>query len=160
MEFQKISFTNQIFSRIIFTEAFHEIRRILKPGGVLIFQVLNYQRIFQKKVEWIPPREVSYKGKKILVLKRFSARGKKIHVHWINVLQGKSPGMQEKETFLIPVEKLWALSALKKTGFCHIRTYGNYKMEKLTKDSKDLIVVCRKNQRADNRRQKTEKERK
>ena len=127
------------------SRAFRSIHRVLSPGGLFLFQVLNYQRIFAQKIEWTPVRETMAEGHKCLVLKRFSSQGKEIHVHWINLHKEQSTWrIEEKQGKLLPLSQTWTKNTLKKNGFHHIRFYGNYQMDPLQKSSKDMLVICQK----------------
>ncbi|MBN1522233.1 MAG: class I SAM-dependent methyltransferase [Candidatus Aureabacteria bacterium] len=125
--------------------SFLEIHAVLRDGGLFIFQVLNYPRIFRKRDEWVPAREVDHKKRTHLFLKRFRAKGKRISVLWIHLWREKDKWKAEtKESLLLPLPKSWIACSLKKAGFRKIRFFGSYQSEKIVPDSRDIIVVCQK----------------
>ncbi|MDF1544948.1 MAG: methyltransferase domain-containing protein [bacterium] len=122
--------------------AFSNFHRVLKPGGSLVIQVLNYKG--WKENELMPIRATDNDG---LVYIRFSERtGRQFHIYAIRL-----DNREEEPKFEVFRHDFDNFSAteivrlLKEVGFRKIEKFGNLKFtEKFGQASRDVVLTATK----------------
>lgn len=117
---------------------FANFARHLNPGGTLIIQQLNYNRILKDK-----PRTfaVDHSGDSIRI-KQYEY-GKTLIEFAVTImdLSHIPPRIHTSKSRIRPWRKNDLLKELKKAGFHKLRAYGDYHSGKFDLKSKDLVVV-------------------
>lgn len=126
-------------------------RELVAPGGVLVVQVLNYDRIFSRSIRYLPPTIRPADDGEIVFLRILDPRpdGRTI-VFTPSTLRYRSSGSPPVE--VIASERLvlrgWRPaeigSALERAGFSSRSLYGGFGKEPFdASESSDVIVVAR-----------------
>ena len=118
-------------------EFFSQTRKVLKPGGKVLLQIINYDRILDQQVDHLPTIENDQ-----IKFERFYAYQKNTHrVNFDTRLTIKQNGeVIENSVPLYPILKDELKQILIDSGFDLIRWYGNFKKEPLTDMSVQLVV--------------------
>ena len=111
-------------------KTFQEIHKVLHPGGVLFFQVLNYQRMVATgQVRLHPPGILSRIMNNSLPCAIFTSIKKRVQIIF-TLLHGKDHDWQQEyhihEQFF--ATKTCMLNCLTSAGFKGIKIYGGYGM--------------------------------
>jgi len=114
---------------------------ILKAGGKLFIQIINYDRILDRKIEGLPTIENEH-----IKFERFYRYDEENHkVAFRTLLTVKEENLQiENEINLMPIRKNELEHILEKCGFEDIKFFGGFTGAELTMESIPLIVECRK----------------
>ena len=114
---------------------------ILKPGGLLMVQIINYDRIIDQKLTGLPSLEnenINFERNY-----RFDSDPAKVIFH--TKLTVKKSGEEiENEISLLAIRPQQLTEMMKEVGFVDIQEFGNFKKDPFTKDSQPFIVVARK----------------
>jgi len=117
---------------------FRNFARHLRPGGILIIQQLNYDKILKEK-----PRTFAIDTiENHLRIKQYNY--KRNLVNFTVTLVDHShvpPKIERTHARLRPWKKADLISELKKAGFGGLHAYGDYSKTRYGGKSKDLIVV-------------------
>ncbi|MFW5889837.1 MAG: class I SAM-dependent methyltransferase [Marinilabiliaceae bacterium] len=119
---------------------FEKARKLLKPGGRLLVQIIHYDRILDQKIEGLPTIENEH-----IRFERFYdfvENGSKINFR--TVLTVKATGDEIcNEVRLYPVRREQLRRALTSAGFSDIRFLGNFNGDSLTENSVPLIFTAK-----------------
>jgi len=123
--------------------------QVLRPGGLLVIQILNYDGMRDANDRFEPPRTVAREGKEYLLFKFFDLkrRGATLNL----AIFSRKPG--EGWSMRIDANPLYAPGAaevkglVRGAGFEKLRLYGNHKCEDYRRDSGQLIVTAVKSER-------------
>ncbi len=113
--------------------------QILKRKGNLLLQIVNYDRILERKIDILPTIE-----KDVLKFVRkyhFEADGL---ISFETILTEKASGKQIKNKIKLYPLKKEGIDNLLKKYFSEVSYFGDYKMNPLTGDSFHLIVKAEK----------------
>lgn len=115
-----------------------QVYSILKPGGRLLVQIVNYDRIFNEKLDRLPVID-----NKIITFERRYEQGK--HFIFKAKLIIKNEGVAvESEVELYPLKKDELLNKLECLGFRNIEIFGGYDFEEFDISSMALILKAEK----------------
>ena len=115
---------------------FSQVKRVLKPDGIFLFQIINYDRIFQNKVKELPTIE----NQKIK-FERYYKHLPDNYISFNTVLTIKENNKKIiNEQKLYGIKKDEIINLLQVNGFKNIELYGSFKQEPYTKDSYALVV--------------------
>lgn len=113
---------------------------LLANDGRLVLQIINYDRIINKKLPGLPTIENSEHGVRFERYYEFELS--KIKFKTILHADGKS---ESSEVLLYAVCHDELIQALSETGFTDIETYGNFALNPFNlAESQPLIIRCRK----------------
>ncbi len=122
--------------------AFRNFERVLRPGGTLVVQALNYEAI--KEGEIFPIKATDNDGIIYLRYARRRARTQEIHVVRLDMNvkpMSFEPFCHEFDNFTVSE----VTAAAKGAGFAEIRSYGNLLLDKrFGPKSRDLVLVARR----------------
>lgn len=112
----------------------------LKPGGYLLIQIVNYDRILEKDIKTLPLIENREVG---LIFERYYDYIPEKHkIDFKTIL--KVDGLNlENHVLLHPITSKEFLNLLEELGYKNIRTYGNFKKDKYDPmNSFPLVVIA------------------
>lgn len=109
---------------------------ILKPGGKLVIQIINYDHIFSEQVKVLPMIENEF----VKFERFYDLMDEKVGFRTVLEIK-RSNHIIEKETYLFPIRKNGLENLLLTNGFSQISWYGGFDGRPFTKDSLPLIVV-------------------
>ena len=115
---------------------------VLKKGGILFLQNLNYDRILRTRKRVQSVKEVDG----VMYVRFYDYEGSSIRFNILR-LERKDGGVTHtlESIPLRPVMKKDLLERLDLTGFGEVRTYGGITMEEFVpEESKDLVVLARR----------------
>lgn len=112
---------------------------VLEPEGMLIVQLLNYDRIIAKNIRELPPLE----SDEAVLKRRYEHRDGRML--FIVELTDKTTGaVLENSTELYPIGRYQVADILDIAGFRNISWYGSAQGAPLTEDSFAIMAVCRR----------------
>lgn len=116
-----------------------QTKTLLKPGGSLFIQIINYDRILDKKVSALPTIDNDH----IKFVRNYEYLE---DIHKIDfktkLTLKKSMEQIENSQLLFPIRKN-ELEFILKKYFSEVKYYGNFKGDELSVDSIPLIVVAK-----------------
>jgi SAM-dependent methyltransferase len=117
---------------------------VLSPGGSILLQILNYERLFRDGVTELPLM-IAGEGS-IEFRRRYLWEGRRA-VRFqtsLRIAGGDEPRILRNEITLYPIypEDLWEM--LSGAGFAPIRYYGDFARSEFTPDSEALVCLARK----------------
>lgn len=120
-------------------DALLEFSKVLVPGGKLVVQILNYERVFSERIESLPLIENDF-----VKFERQYALDPPQVLFKTKLAIKKANELHEAETTLYGLTKTDLGNLLVEAGFAGIEWYGNFKGDSLTESSLQLIAVCTK----------------
>ena len=116
---------------------FKKCHRLLTPGGKLLIQIINYDRILDQKINFLPTLETD----DIQFIRNYHYNSGKHHIDFETVLTIKATNqLIRNKVPLFPVRKSEIEAALLDTGFSKLNFFGNFKGETLRPDSIPLVI--------------------
>lgn len=116
-------------------------KSVLKPNGILLLQVVNYDRIMNDKITKLPTIESDH-----FIFERNYSFSKENVVQFSTILKNKpSDQMSEQSVQLFPIKKIDLFKEILATGFLEVNFFGNFKNEPWDNDSFHTVVkacVC------------------
>ncbi|MCK3684099.1 class I SAM-dependent methyltransferase [Maribellus sp. YY47] len=121
------------------TDMLKATRIVLKPGGTLLLQILNYDYILEDKVTELPCID----AENITFLRHYQFRetGDYIDFQTELVLKHKVLSIRN-ETRLLALKSKDLLKALTEAGFSEINLYSNFKQDPFGGKHLPLVVSC------------------
>jgi len=117
---------------------------VLSPGGWLLLQILNYERLFREGITDLPLMRAGEGS--IEFRRRYVWEGQRdIRFQTsLRVAGGEGPRILRNEIPLHPIypDDLWEM--LSAAGFAPIRFHGDFARSEFTPDSEALVCVARK----------------
>ncbi len=112
---------------------------VLKPGGLLMLQIINYDRIFDQNLQGLPTIE----DDEIRFERIYRYEPGSIHVRFITRLKLKKSGLEvENEVPLFAIRPGQLRRILEEFGFGGIQEFGNFKRAEFTNQSQPYIVTA------------------
>lgn len=116
------------------------VRHVLKPGGNLFLQILNYDHILESRLDNLPLIETD----NILFIRNYAFGNDDEHIRFITELQVKKEGLQiRNETKLLALKSGQLSNALNQNGFSEINLYSNFKREPFGGKHLPLVAACK-----------------
>jgi glycine/sarcosine N-methyltransferase len=118
---------------------FHEI---LNPNGILVLQLLNYDRILKMKERIISVKEIGRK----LFIRFYDFLPKNIVFNILTVEKNTdAPNHHLQSIELRPIRPKELVATLRQSGFTSLHLYGNIRLDKFSPaTSTDLIIIATK----------------
>lgn len=126
--------------------ALRDMRQVLNPNGILIVQILNFQKLMQQQIAIMPLRTAKVKGKELLFLRLYSFPNKKanLDVFMLTKHQGKWE-LDRHTTKMLLLTKPILQNASRSAGFRKLHFYGDFKFAPYKEQtSTDLIIVAQR----------------
>lgn len=115
-----------------------KIYQALKPGGKLILQIINYNRIIKKKITNLPTIEFG-EGR---FVREYEQKGEKILFKTTLFYDHK---LVKEQVELLPLQQEDLVSILQEQGFTNLLLYGDFlKNDYIEKESLHLIITALK----------------
>jgi 2-polyprenyl-3-methyl-5-hydroxy-6-metoxy-1,4-benzoquinol methylase len=116
---------------------FKNAKAVLKKDGKLLFQIINYDRIIDQKIDHLPTIE----NEDIKFERNYKYHSSLGKVDFETILTIKDSGKKISNCIdLLAVRKSTIESLLKSAGFTNILFFGNFNRETFTENSVPLIV--------------------
>ncbi|MDA3892398.1 MAG: class I SAM-dependent methyltransferase [Salinivirgaceae bacterium] len=115
--------------------------QILKKGGKLFIQIINYDRILNEEINFLPTIENS----KIKFTRDYVYLSEDHKINFTTELFNKQTCTQiENQQLLYPLKRQEISQLLKANGFNELHIYGSFKKEPFTFESVPLIIEAEK----------------
>lgn len=114
-----------------------KFKKLLKPKGKLVIQILNYDFIYNKDI-----RELPLIDNEKLTFKRFYILEEKKVTFKINLKIKDTKEEGEGDTILFPIRKNQLERALEKAGFSSFDYYGGFDGKEYSIETMPLVVVA------------------
>ena len=116
---------------------FGKCYRLLTPKGKLLIQIINYDRILDQKINWLPTLETD----DIQFIRNYHYHSGKHRIDFETMLTIKATNQVIRNRVpLIPVRKSEIEAALMDAGFSNLNFFGNFKGEALRSDSIPMVI--------------------
>lgn len=126
-------------SEIEIAEFLRQAKHVLKPGGKLMIQVINYDRILGQEIKGLPTIE----NDRIQFVRNYHWDTDGEPVNFETILTIKSTGQAIRNSIpLYPLRKQKLEGLLINAGFRNIQFYGNFKREPFHPDSIPLVITA------------------
>jgi glycine/sarcosine N-methyltransferase len=120
--------------------------QVLKPGGLLVLQNRNFDRVWAERERFMDPQSHQEEGREWLFVRFYDFSEATITFNMIRLQRTKEGWSQQVEsTELRPIFRDDLAASLSATGFETITFYGSYDRAAFDRDhSSDLIAVARR----------------
>ncbi len=108
--------------------AVRDFAAVLRPGGMLLLQNRNFDKVMQEKIRWMDPQSHHEEGKEWVFIRFYDFDpGGYIHFNILTLYREDAGGWQQtlRTTTLYPVLQADLEPVLQQTGFKDIRLYGS-----------------------------------
>lgn len=111
--------------------------KILKPNGLVLIQIINYDRILNLKLDGLPTIE----NDDLIFERKYLYPDQPTHIRFITRLTLKKTGVIiENEVPLLALRPARLRRILEDRGFSHLEEFGSFKKEPFTPDSQPYIL--------------------
>lgn len=128
--------------------ALEDFFKLLRPGGLLLLQMRNFDRVMNLQLRWMEPQTEKTDQNEWLFLRFYDFESdKRIHFNVISMerQQNKPWSLNLVSTPLTPILHQSLRNLLCATGFGAVQTYGSLRAEPFDAEtSGDLVVIARK----------------
>lgn len=119
---------------------FKQVKEVLAENGKFLFQIINYDRVLDEKIDSLPTIE----NENIRFVRDYKFEPSSGLIHFkTNLTVNKENIEIENSVPLFPIRKNKLDELLKDAGFTTIQYYGNFKKDKWTEKSVPLVGVAR-----------------
>ena len=128
-------------------DALADFSAVLQPGGLLVIQNRNFDRVWAERERFMPPQSHRAGDGERLFLRFYDFHEETVTFHMIRLHRTAESWTQNVEsTELRPIFRDDLAAALEAAGFCAAELYGSYSGSAFDPaQSGDLIAVARKN---------------
>ncbi|MCB2208228.1 MAG: class I SAM-dependent methyltransferase [Bacteroidetes bacterium] len=120
---------------------FRQSRSVLKKHGKLLLQIINYDRIIDQNIHFLPTIENDV----IKFVRNYRLHPNQKKLDFETILTIKETGKTFENTIpLYPLRKLEIDQLLTSAGYAEIKYFGNFKREDLQENSMQLIIEAKK----------------
>lgn len=117
----------------------------LKPGGTMILQTVNYDRILRDHVKELPLLERPTEEGKVVFRRSYDMEEDGIlFIGELTVVSGQEQETHRSEVRLLPLQSEELLQIMEQFGFPSPELYGSFQGEPYTPSSPALVAVLRK----------------
>ena len=122
------------------------MNRVLTPKGIVVFQVVNFQRMPKNEITPLPVRSIQKDGKEFLFIRLFDVGINKVKINFVMLSRENNQWSQEtNSTHLFYYTQPLLKRLLKESGFNKIKIYGDMSLNQFfPKISPDFIVIAEK----------------
>lgn len=120
-------------------EFFRQARKVLKPEGMMMIQVINYDKILDQKSEGLPTIE----NDECTFERKYLYPENAVHVQFQTRLTLKATGtVIENEVPLLALRPQRLREILGDSGFSGLEEFGSFKKEPFSPESQPYIIVA------------------
>lgn len=123
-------------------EMFRQASSVLKPDGIILLQIINFQRIFRNRLSGLPTLE----NEQIRFVRNYRYElpvPEVVRFHTILTLKDTGETI-ENDIPLLAVSEDQLFQTLVSSGFRDLQKYGSFGREPFTSESQPLIAVARR----------------
>jgi len=128
-----------------YEEVFKRMASLLRPGGVVLVHILNFEK---ERNEWTKPRTIRTDSMEHFFVRRFETGSQELQIEILHLYRRISePGewhLESECANLRRITKMEVDGALQRAGFGGTRFMANYQGEPFSQSSQDLIIIARK----------------
>lgn len=118
---------------------FKKVKNALKENGKFLFQIINYKRILDENVNFLPTIE----NENIQFVRNYNFDSSSGLIHFDTNLVVKNKGIEiENSVPLFPLRKNKLDELLREAGFTSVQYYGNFKKGSWSEKSVPLVGVA------------------
>jgi len=119
---------------------FKQVKEVSKENGNFLFQIINYDRIMDGKINFLPTIENEH----IQFIRNYKYDSSSGLIHFETNLLVKKTGVEIKNSVpLLPMRKDALKKLLKEAGFTSIQYYGNFRKDEWSEKSVPLIGIAK-----------------
>ncbi|NJD04849.1 MAG: class I SAM-dependent methyltransferase [Ruminiclostridium sp.] len=125
------------------SDALGQMHSCLQPGGILITQIINFDRVFRHNISSLPTIVNEEAG--LNFIRKYSYDEKKGLIKFNTLLTVDRPGGREEyenTIELLPLLSADMMELMKKAGFKDVLFFGDFEYSKYGEDSFMLVVKC------------------
>ncbi len=110
---------------------------VLKPGGKLMIQIINYDRVIDQNIKGLPTIENEF----VKFTRKYTYHPEKKLLDFETLLSIKSEKREIGNIIhLYPIRRAKLIQLVRQSGFSDIRVWGNFKREALVPESIPLVI--------------------
>ena len=120
---------------------------VLRPSGLLLIQIRNFDRVLGERQRWMPPLSHQEQGREWLFVRLYDWNADGTISFHVMTLQRQDEGewtQQVSTTSLFPIVQATLFDALSNAGFTAVECWGNMDGSSFMETSPNLIVAARK----------------
>lgn len=126
-------------------EALNQAYKILKKGGHLILQIINYDRIIKYDIDGLPTIEDKEQGVKFIRKYLYEEEKKLIHFNTeLIITKGEGEESFANSVPLYPLQSQQLVGMLQNAGFSNVHLYGSFMEEEYKEESYATVVAAEK----------------
>ncbi|MGE4289305.1 MAG: class I SAM-dependent methyltransferase [Salinivirgaceae bacterium] len=115
--------------------------KVLKPGGRLLIQIINYDRILNRHIKGLPTIE----NDKIEFVREYHYLEAQNRIDFRTRLTLKASGkVIENSQLLLPLRKQELMEQIGQAGFVNPKAYGGFKQQEWSEDTQPLVIDAQK----------------
>jgi len=118
---------------------FKQVKEVVSVNGKFLFQIINYDRILDEKIDFLPT--IENENIRFIRNYRFDPSSGLIHFE-TNLTVKKKDVIIENSVPLFPIRKNKLDELLKEAGFSSIQYFGNFKKDKWNEKSAPLVGIA------------------
>jgi len=127
------------------SDAIRQMYEVLEPGGSLVLQIINFDRVFRHKISELPPIKNDDIGLEFIRKYIYSNDKESLVFHTVlTVGSGEKRQRFENSIKLFPVKSADLVYMLVKAGFKDIRDYGGFDRSEYNDDAYLLVTEAKK----------------
>jgi 2-polyprenyl-3-methyl-5-hydroxy-6-metoxy-1,4-benzoquinol methylase len=118
---------------------FRQVKKALNDNGKFLFQIINYDRVLDEKIDFLPTIE----NENIRFVRNYNFNAESGLIHFETKLNVKKTGIEIQNSVpLFPLRKNMLDELLKEVGFTSVKHYGNFKKDTWSEKSVPLVGVA------------------
>ncbi len=111
--------------------------QVLKPGGRLLLQLINYDRILNRHINGLPTID----NTEIEFVRKYEYLKKQHRIDFRTRLTIKASGkVIENSQLLLPLKKEELMEQISAAGFVKLKAYGGFKRQEWSEDAQPLVL--------------------
>ncbi len=115
--------------------------RVLKPNGIILIQIINYDRILDQKLDGLP----SIENGVCRFERKYHYPQNPNHIQFQTKLTIRNTGQViENNVPLLAIRPAHLLKIVADSGFCEIEQYGSFNKDPLNSQSQPCIIKAKK----------------
>ncbi|MFH0921464.1 MAG: class I SAM-dependent methyltransferase [Fibrobacterota bacterium] len=124
------------------SKTLRDFHHVLKPGGLLLLQLINYDRVLKEKTRLVGMRH----DRELTFIRMYDFLEKNVRFNVLTLREKSGRTMPEiRSTELHPWRQRELLTALKTAGFVQPEIFGGLDRKLFSaSESTDLVIACRK----------------